>query len=110
LPEDVVTRLVSRVLGVGTHRKRSVEEDFLAFPIRDSMLLPVLANVAVVPIEAFAFDYQTEIDHALMYIANVYASSSRFRSTLGEDDPCIGASTYRGLRFRFEGPSWVGLT
>lgn len=56
--------------------KRPVEEHLFTFPIGDAVLRPILADVSIVPIEAFALREELEPDHDRPYIAFIYSASS----------------------------------
>jgi hypothetical protein len=61
---------------IGTESKRSVEEHFFTLPIGDAVLRPILADVSIVPIEAFALREELEPDHVMLYIAFIYVAST----------------------------------
>src|SRR5687768_3430720 len=62
LTQSEVPSLCERVRNIGAERDRMIEEDLLDFPIRDSMLCPVLPNVPVVPVTSFPFG-RVELHH-----------------------------------------------
>ena len=63
---------------IGTNRKWLIEEGFLALPVGNAVLFPVLADVSIIPVKAFTFQEQIKQRHSAMYIGQVYAQSSRF--------------------------------
>jgi len=61
---------------IAPERDRLIEKDFFDFPIRDSMLRPVLTDVSIVPVATFPRG-RVEIDHR-QCISEVYTDRQGF--------------------------------
>jgi len=63
------------VRSIGAKCEGLVEKDLFNFPVRDSVLRPVLADVSIVPIASFPLG-RVKLDHIVMYIEDIYSKSS----------------------------------
>jgi len=61
---------------IGGESQRLIEKDFFAFPIRNAMSRPILANVSVIPVEALAGreEFLESRHRHEMYISSIYKS------------------------------------
>jgi len=96
LTEGRVPRLTLRVLLVDRNHNRPIEEDLLRFSIGNTMLLPILADVSGIPLEASAFrEILGEVSHA----NDVYTQRIRCASR-----PTSTCARLTDLRFSGEQP------